>query len=323
MDSADLISVIIPVFNGEKYLPACLNTLKAQTYKNIEFIFVDDGSTDNSYSLIKEYAKEDKRVRAIQTPHGGISTARNAGIKASKGSFLGFCDCDDVIEPTMYEELHDKLMEHPETSVAISPLFQERVDAKHTGVYPSIDYLKGILLYLASASVCDALFRKDEVFSSSSFLSGLFCEDVVFWMEYLPKVKNVYFYSKVLYHVEEHCSSTSHKCNSVSIVDMPLVRPYIKKAISEFGIDLSDYEKYFYARQSKIYFTRLPRKIMKKSNKSYMEMLMSLRSIVPYIKHSSRFTKKERRQLLMIARFPKTVRSLATLRRVLLYRRAF
>lgn len=99
------ISIIVPVHNTEKHLRKCIESLLAQTYKNIEIILVENASTDNSYALCQTIAKEDCRIRVISLELGDLSNARNEGIKVSTGEYIGFIDSDDTVEPDMYEEM--------------------------------------------------------------------------------------------------------------------------------------------------------------------------------------------------------------------------
>lgn len=101
-----LISVIVPVYNTEKYLPKCLDSIINQTYKNLEIILVDDGSTDTSGKICDKYAKEDKRIKVIHKENGGQSSARNAGIKASGGEYICFSDSDDELDLNFVAELY-------------------------------------------------------------------------------------------------------------------------------------------------------------------------------------------------------------------------
>ena len=96
-----LISVIIPVYNVEEYLDRCLESATLQTYKNIEIILIDDGSTDNSGKMCDEWAEKDRRIRVIHQKNGGLSNARNKGIEEAKGEFISFIDSDDWIEANM------------------------------------------------------------------------------------------------------------------------------------------------------------------------------------------------------------------------------
>lgn len=100
-----MISVIIPVYNAEPYLPALFESLRAQTVKDIELVFVNDGSNDGSGAMLDRFAVEDPRVRVIHKENGGVSSARNMGLDAAAGEYITFADSDDTLEPDLYETL--------------------------------------------------------------------------------------------------------------------------------------------------------------------------------------------------------------------------
>ncbi|MBR2339971.1 MAG: glycosyltransferase [Clostridia bacterium] len=104
-----LISVIVPVYNVEKYLRKCVDSIIAQTYKNLEIILVDDGSPDNCGAICDEYEEKDGRIKVIHKENGGLSSARNAGLDIASGEYIGFIDSDDFISPRMYERLYDAI----------------------------------------------------------------------------------------------------------------------------------------------------------------------------------------------------------------------
>ena len=105
MTMENLLSIIIPVYNTEKYLSQCLESVCCQTYKNLEIILVNDGSTDGSGHICEEWSRRDGRIRVIHKDNAGVSSARNDGLEAAMGDFIGFVDSDDWIEPEMYEKL--------------------------------------------------------------------------------------------------------------------------------------------------------------------------------------------------------------------------
>lgn len=105
------ISVIIPVYNVEKYLEQCINSLLNQTLKDCEFIFVNDGSRDNSKEIIEKYKALDDRIILINQENQGVSIARNNGLNVAKGEYVGFVDADDYIKPDMYETLYNATIE--------------------------------------------------------------------------------------------------------------------------------------------------------------------------------------------------------------------
>ena len=114
----ELISVIVPIYNVEKYLERSVGALLGQTYTNLEIILVDDGSKDRSGVMCDEFAAKDSRVKVIHKENGGSSSARNLGIEAATGDYIGFCDSDDYTESDMYENLLAIMKEHEDAVIA-------------------------------------------------------------------------------------------------------------------------------------------------------------------------------------------------------------
>ncbi len=110
-NSAPAISITVPVYNTFKYLRKCLDSLAAQTLYDIEFILVDDGSTDDSGAICDEYAAKDHRFKVIHQPNGGSASARQSGLDVALGEYIIVCDSDDWVEPDMYEKLYKKAQE--------------------------------------------------------------------------------------------------------------------------------------------------------------------------------------------------------------------
>ncbi|MBD3107683.1 glycosyltransferase [Bacillus sp. AGMB 02131] len=106
------VSVIIPVYNAEKYIRECIESLLNQTLQQCEFIFINDGSADNSEQIINEYKKIDNRIILINQENSGVSTTRNAGLHRASGEYIGFVDADDFVEVDMYEQLYTKAKEY-------------------------------------------------------------------------------------------------------------------------------------------------------------------------------------------------------------------
>ncbi|MBP3853283.1 MAG: glycosyltransferase family 2 protein [Erysipelotrichaceae bacterium] len=112
MNRKELISVIVPVYNVEEYLSACVDSIRKQTYQNLEILLIDDGSTDRSGQMCDEIAKTDDRIQVIHQKNGGLSAARNTGIDAAKGKVYFFVDSDDTMLDTMIEDLYRLMVEH-------------------------------------------------------------------------------------------------------------------------------------------------------------------------------------------------------------------
>lgn len=101
-----LVSVIVPCYNVARYMRKCLDTLRAQTLRDIEFICINDGSTDDTLAILRAYAAEDARFVVIDRPNGGVAAARNTGLDAARGRYIGFADPDDYVSPVMFERLY-------------------------------------------------------------------------------------------------------------------------------------------------------------------------------------------------------------------------
>lgn len=114
----DLISVVVPIYNVENYLKKCIDTILYQTYQNLEIILVDDGSTDSSSLIADSYQEKEQRIQVIHKKNGGLSDARNAGLKVAKGEFICFIDSDDYIENNYIQELYQTMLEQ-EADIAI------------------------------------------------------------------------------------------------------------------------------------------------------------------------------------------------------------
>jgi len=120
----DKISIIIPVCNVEPYIRKCLDSVIGQTYANLEILLINDGSADNSGNICDEYAARDARVRVFHKENGGVSSARNVGLRSFTGQYVGFVDSDDWIEPDMYEVLHNTITANG-VSVSVAGVFTE------------------------------------------------------------------------------------------------------------------------------------------------------------------------------------------------------
>lgn len=163
---AELISVIVPAFNAERYIDRCIASIVNQTYSNIEIIIVDDGSTDSTPELCDKWAEKDSRVTVLHTDNNGVSKARIIGINASNGSYIGFIDGDDFIAPVMYEELY-KLITDSNSDIASCKYFltkeSEFITDDSEEIVKHYDYC-GIIKNIYSEhlwSLCLKLFKRE------------------------------------------------------------------------------------------------------------------------------------------------------------------
>lgn len=192
-----LISVIVPVYNVERYLERCIESILQQTYPYIELIIVDDGSTDGSGQICDCYKRIDDRITVFHEKHGGTSKARNIGLQHAKGEFIGFVDSDDYIANDMYETLLCGMREGIDIVCCgrrcVIP-GKKSYNAYCIGATCKFSNQEAIeellLLRRISFSVCTKLFRK-ELFYDIRFPVGKTCEDVPVTYNLIKKAKNV------------------------------------------------------------------------------------------------------------------------------------
>ena len=193
-----LISVIIPVYNREKYLHKCVNSLLAQTYANLEILLIDDGSTDNSRKILDDYAVKDSRVKVIYKNNGGVSSARNYGLKLAKGEYIGFVDSDDYIEPDMYEYLYNLITVY-ECDISVCAVAGKPTLIK-TQKPIAIPSIKAFTLLYEQSYVCNKLFYA-EIIKDIYFREDVaICEDMLFCLQAFRKTDKVIYGPQVKYN---------------------------------------------------------------------------------------------------------------------------
>ena len=212
-----LISVIVPVFNTEKYLSRCIESIVSQTYKNLEIIIVDDGSTDKSGALADSIGKTDNRIKVIHKKNGGLSSARNAGITRATGNYIGFVDSDDCIESDMYKKLLDAIEEY-QCTIAVCGRHDVFEDdrIKRVGLCPvkkmlisGKEAVGNILIWdQMDSSACDKLFSA-HVFKKYKFPEGQLSEDVAIMYKIMLDAANIILIPACLYNYY-------HRSNSIT-----------------------------------------------------------------------------------------------------------
>lgn len=175
-----IVSVIVPVYNVERYLEKCIKSICSQTYQYLEIILVDDGSTDCSGAICDAWAEKDSRIRVIHKENGGLSDARNAGIEIAAGSWFMFVDSDDFITPDTIERLYRAAAEH-DCEMAVCNIVRIYDDGATEPFYAPIRELTVLdgnqrFETLKQPSVCNKLFRAD-LFQDVRFPKGKFYED--------------------------------------------------------------------------------------------------------------------------------------------------
>lgn len=211
-----VISVIVPVYNVENYLAKCLDSILNQTFSNIEIICVNDGSTDNSRKILETYKNKDSRIKIVDKKNGGLSSARNAGIKVATGEFYSFIDSDDWIDITMLEKLYNNMLEH-ESDISICAVHQfdetnQRIDDSNP--YYTLKYFEKTFDNRAFSyvdtkpfimDVCvmawNKLYRRSLIEKcNAEFPDGLIFEDGPFFFTIFFKTQKVSIVRDFLYY---------------------------------------------------------------------------------------------------------------------------
>ncbi len=285
-----LISIIVPVYNIEEYLPRCVKTLRGQTYPRIEILLVDDGSTDGTGLLCDRLAEEDARIRVFHKENGGSSSARNLGIAAAKGEYLGFVDSDDYVEPDMYEKLYAAIKQYdvsaaqtgrdeidPDGSrlpdICIPPKEPECIEAE--------DFLGELLMHRGDCSFCTKLIKRS-VLEDRQFPEGVLNEDFHLLVQLLgERIRRIVSLPDRGYHVFYRVGSNSRKADreNFSRVFMDIVDnadmvsglveekyPALKEAAVRFGVF-----------QRIDYMLHIPISQMSRDNAFYREVVRYLR----------------------------------------------
>ncbi len=228
------VSVIIPVYNTEDYLKECIESLVNQTLREIEILIVNDGSTDSSLEIMKEFKnKYPNIIKIFDKVNGGQASARNYALSFAQGEYLGFVDSDDWVDSTMYEEMYEKA-EKEDADIVICDMVDHFPD--RTVCYPSSRFENK---FKVTPSACNKLFKRSLV-KEDVFPVGLWYEDFEFTTMQLMKTDCISVIHKGLYHC--HCRevSTMYNNNSEKNQDILVVLEHLVEYVEKNGW----YEKY-------------------------------------------------------------------------------
>lgn len=203
-----VISIILPVYNAEKYLHRCIDSILAQTYTDFELLIVDDGSTDGSGHICDEYAATDSRIRVFHKANGGVASARQLGVEEAQGEYSIHVDSDDWIEPEMLTRMHAKIVEE-QADILIADFYSDngkqsyRADESTPSV-KSIDILKDILTNHLFGALWNKLIRHSlyKRFNIRFIKNIDYCEDVLILVQMLQHDLKVKFLHEAYYHYD-------------------------------------------------------------------------------------------------------------------------
>lgn len=246
----DLISVIVPVFNAEKYLNSCIESILSQSYENLELLLINDGSTDNSLDICKRYNKIDNRIRVISKQNSGVSNTRNHGIEVSKGEYITFVDSDDMIKENMLKVLYERLLENKADLSTCNYEYDysgHRIPKKKrmpSGYY-KVSELKNVLIDdgtmsgILFGSVWNCLYKKRIITENNiRFATNVkHNEDGLFNLNYFKYCDSIYALNNehlYIYRYNEVSASNSNYLNKdrFKVVDKEIIKLYSDEDIN-------------------------------------------------------------------------------------------
>ena len=224
------VSVIVPVYNCEAFLQACIDSLTGQTLEEMEMIFVCDASPDDSLSILRRAEAQDSRIRVIAfEKNRGVSAARNAGIEAAQGEFVGFCDSDDWVEPEMYESLYRTALEH-DADISFCRVFKDYAHKQEnvplgfaTGSRFDETSIRSTLIPAMLSKETDSdelplsgytprnLFRRELIICHRFREEICYAEDLLFIVECMLEAKAAVALDEALYHYRFHGGSVTKR----------------------------------------------------------------------------------------------------------------
>lgn len=227
MNTEVKISVIVPVYKVEKYLDRCVESIVNQTYKNLEIILVDDGSPDNCPAMCDAWIEKDERIRVIHKENGGVSSARNKGIDAATGDYIGFVDSDDWIEPDMYEYLLSNATKY-DAEISKCGYFLSKSKEEHTPIGEdneaffsrnSIEMRRKFISSNENVSTCDSIYKK-RLFDYYKFNDNLrIAEDWLLNYQFSTVANAIVITNKHLYHYFSNIDSVTHEYSVDKLMD--------------------------------------------------------------------------------------------------------
>lgn len=317
-----LISVVVPIYNVVEWLPRCVNSIRRQTYRNIEILLVDDGSTDTSGAMAEKFALEDKRVRVFHKENGGSSSARNLGISQAKGEYIGFVDSDDYIEPEMYERLLNAAIQENLWMVQIS---RDEIDEqgnllpdvcippKEPTLCDSRQFMRELLLHKGDCSFCTKLVHAS-LLQEERFPEGELNEDFHLLIRLLPKLGAVAILPEQDYHVFYRYGSNTRtrKKDEFPRVFTDIVNnaDMAEKIVEETYPELREEAVRFALFQRLDYLLHIPISMMNRENLFYRKVCGYLKAHKKDIRRNPYLTDKNKKYLQLFALAPAAVRKL-------------
>lgn len=219
------LSIIVPVYKVEKYLPRCIDSILAQTFGDFELILIDDGSPDGCGRICDEYAQKDKRIVAIHQKNMGVSAARNAGLDIAHGRYIGFVDSDDWIEPQMYEVMMDAIRENGADMAVCGVRYADedgkftRADRLSEGVYTRAGLLEDVFAMpnKLGGGCCNKVFDASKIASVRFKVGMTIAEDALYLFDCFMRIDGAVKIGDALYNVYERCGSATRTDSMICV----------------------------------------------------------------------------------------------------------
>lgn len=302
-----VISVIIPVYDVEKYLDRCVESVLNQTYHNLEIILVDDGSPDGCPQLCDEWAKKDERIRVIHQRNGGLAAARNVGLLHCTGEYVDFVDSDDWIESDMIQTLYDVCVKNNVLLTACGRCVHfEGSDSSRIDKCPPecevIDTKVFAMRMLTGdncdCSVCDKLFHRS-LWEYVRFPEGRIYEDIAIMYKVVLNASHIATINRPLYHYFRHSGSIVASAFSAKLFDYPFNTRKLLEDIEQNHPELYDHACWSHTKAlirvlDKL--SRTDRNTYLKYRNEFKALQMELFSLSKIWKTSEVFSKKDRKQ---------------------------
>ena len=223
----DLVSIIVPIFNVEKYLEVCIKSIIEQPYSNLEIILINDGSSDNSGDICNKWAKKDERIKVIHKQNVGLSEVRNIGKQYAKGEYFVFIDGDDYIAPMLVQYCYELVKQYGADMVVYE---WYRVEEEYNELYkddlnPTIEKIRGndllrefILNEKGHATICNKFYKRD-IWENIDFPVGKLHEDEYVITDILLQAKNIIISNNKLYYYRKRNVSITNTFNKKAFYD--------------------------------------------------------------------------------------------------------
>lgn len=288
----DLVSIIVPVYNVEKYLGKCLDSLINQTYRNLQIILVDDGSRDSSGTICDRYASQDNRIQVIHKKQSGVSAARNTGLEAVNGSYICFADSDDWIDEKMIETMYENMVEEKAqiSIIGYDMVWEDGRSQKKSdeNAYYVWNQREAIVQWMTQkifkGFMCDKMFAK-EIFTGIRFPENRsYMEDVTIGLDLFAKAETVVYSGKIGYHYRQRQgSATNSGFQERELLGITEAEKMIRFSEEHQGI----YDNEAYSRLLINVYTILERIVLtgsKKDKERIPELKKMLREYKGYVK---------------------------------------